>query len=664
MHSNSQELFKQAFNHLKQGDARMAANTCRFALKKYPNNVNFLCLISRASIVLKLFKDAQKYLDKATKIDPKSAIARETYGDLLLAKNKPKEALREYEFAFKIYPDREQLKQKINFSKNKITPPSLNKVKKNETRNKDDGKIKEVLEHLEAGRSDNAENILRQILKNDPNHVEAARLLAGVAMDHDRFRDAEVFLSRVVKNAPNYVRAWMDLLKSQREQDKYKEALISAEKLIELEPGIAQPHMMMGGVKGLAGDHQGAINSYKKAIRLSPEKSAAFCSMAHHLKTIGKQDEAINAYREAIKLDSTHTESYWSLANLKTFKFMDNELKTMEKLLKKNDLPDDGKVHIHNALGLEYEARKDFKKSFKNMSQCNAIRRKMETYDPVEFETMIEKIMELFSNNSEKNLDLIDQSVTPIFIVGLPRSGSTLIEQIIASHSLVEGTHELHELTTSMRTIRNKSKIKTRFPDALSEFKSEHWRMLGDEYLSSTEKYRTGKKYFIDKNPNNFIFTGALRFAIPNCKIINARRHPLDSCYGSFKQLFASGQPFSYDLIELGEYYLEYDRLMSHWDEVFPGFVLDVKYENVVSNLENEVKRIIDFCGLPYEESCLRFHETERAVKTASSEQVRKPIYSSSVNLWRNYEENLSDLIEILEPLINQLPKNDRPTGY
>jgi hypothetical protein len=298
------------------------------------------------------------------------------------------------------------------------------------------------------------------------------------------------------------------------------------------------------------------------------------------------------------------------------------------------------------------------------MSQCNALRRKTETYDPVEFETMVEKIMELFSNDSEKNLDLINQSVTPIFIVGLPRSGSTLIEQIIASHSLVEGTHELKELTESMRTVRNKSKIKTRFPDALSEFKSEHWRMLGDEYLSSTEKYRTGKKYFIDKNPNNFIFAGALRFAIPNCKIINARRHPLDSCYGSFKQLFAQGQPFSYDLIELGEYYLEYDRLMNHWDEVFPGFVLDVKYENVVSNLENEVKRIIDFCGLPFEESCLRFHETDRAVKTASSEQVRKPIYSSSVNLWRNYEENLSDLIEILEPLINQLPKNDRPTGY
>jgi len=219
----------------------------------------------------------------------------------------------------------------------------------------------------------------------------------------------------------------------------------------------------------------------------------------------------------------------------------------------------------------------------------------------------------------------------------------------------------LHELTLAMQSTRDKFDITKRFPEAISFFKYDHWKMLGEDYLSNTEKYRTDKLFFIDKNPNNFTFIGAIKLAIPNAKIINAKRHPLDSCYGSFKQLFASGQPFSYDLIELGEYYMEYQRIMDHWHKVCDGFILDVSYEEVVADLEQQVKRILEFCDLPFEEGCLHFHETERAIKTASSEQVRKPIYSSSVNLWRNYEDKLADLIEILEPLLSKLPKKDQP---
>jgi hypothetical protein len=254
-----------------------------------------------------------------------------------------------------------------------------------------------------------------------------------------------------------------------------------------------------------------------------------------------------------------------------------------------------------------------------------------------------------------------ETKVTPIFVVGLPRSGSTLIEQILASHSLVEGTHELHELNMAMQSTRDKFNINKRFPEALSYFNDNHWELLGENYLRGTEKYRTDKLFFIDKNPNNFTFIGAIKLAMPNAKIINAQRHPLDSCYGSFKQLFASGQPFSYDLVELGEYYMEYQRIMEHWHKVCPEFILDVNYEEVVADLDLQVKRILNFCNLPFEEGCLRFHETERAVKTASSEQVRKPIYSSSVNLWRNYEHRLTDLIEILEPILIELPHKDRP---
>jgi len=229
---------------------------------------------------------------------------------------------------------------------------------------------------------------------------------------------------------------------------------------------------------------------------------------------------------------------------------------------------------------------------------------------------------------------------------------------------MVDGTHELGDLPHVASKIRRFSKKRSKFPDNVRNVSAERWSEIGNDYIESTRNFRGSSPYFIDKNPNNFIFVGLMRIALPGTKIINARRHPLDSCFGSYKQLFASGQPFTYDLTELGEYYLQYQRLMDHWQEVTPGFVLDVHYEDVVGDLEGQVRRILDFCSLPFEENCLRFHETERAVKTASSEQVRQPIYSSSVNLWRNYEDHLDELIEVLEPVLQSLPAEARPRVF
>jgi len=666
-----EDLFKQAFIYLKNGDARLCSNACKAALISYPEDVNLLCLLSRASITLKLFKDAQGYLNEATRLAPESSIARETYGDLLMVQSRPTEALREYKFVKQLNPQHKQIEQKIKHASNfELEIKTQNSSQKGNDNN-DAGthkiafeeEISEGLEHQAAGRADNAEDIYRTILKENPDHVEAARLLAGIAMEHEKYRDAEIFLSRVVKNAPDYSRAWADLVKAQREQDKFELAISSAEKLIQLDPKIAESYMVKASAEGMAGQNQAAIESYETALKLAPNKAGALCSMAHHLKTIGKQDEAVAAYRKAINIKPDHTESYWSLANLKTFSFLDEEISAMESLLSNKELSDLGRVHLFNALGLEFEGRKNYDLAFDNMSSCNAVRRKSESYDPVEFETMIDKIIEIMSIEKMQLMPVKEADVTPIFVVGLPRSGSTLIEQILASHSSVEGTHELHEFTLAMQTTRDKYNIKKRFPEALSFFEDDQWKILGQEYLTTSKKFRTNKLFFIDKNPNNFTFIGAIKLAIPNAKIINARRHPLDSCYCSFKQLFASGQPFSYDLVELGEYYLEYDRVMNHWHSVCPGFVLDVNYEEVVSNLDIQVARILEFCELPFEESCLRFHETDRAVKTASSEQVRKPIYSSSVNLWRNYEHKLEDLIETLAPLLEELPKEDQPNS-
>ena len=667
---NQKEAFKQAFGFLKNGDARQCINACKNGLIQYPDDINLLCLIARASLSIRLFEDAQGFLNEATRLNPKSSLARETYGDLLLVQGKAEEAIREYSFTKELNPNNEKIDHKINHAKeikktltekiSKALSQSNNDSSKN-TRTLFEDDINEAIEHQNSGRGEVAEEIYRKILKQDPNHIEAARLLANTAMEHDKYSDAEIFLKRVVKNAPQYMRAWSDLIRAQRELGKYKEAHENAEILINLDQQIPESYMVRASVEGEAGLHHEAIKTYKKALSLSPEKPGALCSMAHHLKTVGNQEEAIVAYRQSIKIKPDHTESYWSMANLKTFGFENQEIKDMENLLDNSDLPDAGRVHLHNALGLEYESRKNYDKAFQNLSACNALRRKSESYDPVEYETMIDKIIEILSLKKLRNKPAKSADVTPIFIVGLPRSGSTLIEQILASHSAVEGTHELHEMSLAMQSIREKSNVNKRFPEALELFRPNEWRMLGREYLDTTKKYRTDKLFFIDKNPNNFTFIGAIKLAIPNAKIINAKRHPLDSCFGSYKQLFASGQPFSYDLVELGEYYMEYERIMTHWKEACEGFVLDVNYEDVVSDLDTQVESILNFCGLPFEESCLHFYETKRAVKTASSEQVRQPIYSSSVNLWRNYEDKLDELIEILQPILSKLAKKDQP---
>lgn len=646
---------------MSDGDASACATHCAQGLAEFPDDANLMCLSARANLALRQFDAARKQVDRALQQYPDFATAHEVSGDLAMLEGRLPEAISAYRRAQTLGAPESLTRKKIDKAEQlaKQTTSPFDRVQRPQMAFSDEIRQGEQLE-LDGDR-DKAEAIYRQILRRDPEHVEASRLLAGIAVSHEQFAEAEVFLKHALELAPEYLRAWVDLTNVQRQLESYDDAIVSGAKVIELAPDKAESYMVYASVVGVAGRHEEAIESYEKALALAPEKAGALCNMAHHLKTIGRQDDAVARYRESIALRADHAESYWSLANLKTFRFTDDEVGAMQQLLARDDLIDESRAQVHNALGLEYEAKKDYDEAFANFEKCNQVRRKLESYDPVDTEDTHDRVIELF------NAEFLDQPAAaaahpaPIFVVGLPRSGSTLIEQILASHSMVDGTHELSDLSKVIRAMRRGRRREKRFPEIVATLDQSRWARIGEQYLQRTVKHRGSAPFFIDKNPNNFIFIGLLKLAIPNAKIINARRHPLDSCLGSFKQLFASGQPFSYDMTELAEYYLQYQRLMDHWHRVLPGFVLDVNYEAVVGDLENEVHRLLGFCGLPFEENCLRFHETVRAVRTASSEQVRQPIYSSSVNLWRNYEAHLEAPIHIMKSLLQALPEIAQP---
>jgi len=518
-----------------------------------------------------------------------------------------------------------------------------------------------AVEHQRAGEFGKAEIICRDILRKDPTNVNATRLLGTVAAELGKHKLAVRMLRNTVKLEPQFFGAWIDLARELMEVDELKECHDALQQAIRLRPDLPHPRMLLGNLLNKSGKFEEAVDAFKVALEKQPDHGGSLAGLGHSLKTIGRQEEAIDTYRGCIKAFPAFGEAYWSLANLKTFRFSDDEIATMERNVADEKLLDETRVNFNYSLGKAYEDRGDFDLAFECYDRGNQLRRPHENYDPVQTEFVHDQIIETITPELlQQNEGYGHPDNSPIFIVGLPRSGSTLVEQILASHSQVDGTHELPDLPRVIRTINQQKPEGDGYPQALQHYGKE-LATLGQQYLESTSRYRAGSPFFTDKMPNNFASVGLIALILPGAKIVNARRHPLDSCMGCYKQLFYKGQSFTYDLVELGEYYLEYQRLMDHWHEILPGKVLDVHYENMVADQENQTRRLIEHCKLPWEDECLRFYETDRAVITASSEQVRQPIYSKSVNSWRRFEQHLGPLIEVLEPLLRKLPAEHRP---
>ncbi len=505
-----------------------------------------------------------------------------------------------------------------------------------------------------------AERLLRAHLKEKPTDVAAIRMLAETGSRLGRYGDAELLLSRCLELAPGFDAARHNYATVLYRENKVGEALEQIETLRGKDPRNPSYRALEAAALGQAGEYPRAIASYESLLKDFPTHPKAWMSFGHALKAVGRQDESIAAYRKSIALQPSLGESYWSLANLKTFRFSAAEIEAMRQALAGDKLSAEDRFHLHFALGKALEDAGGYAQSFSHYEKGNALRREHIDYDAEETSEHKRRSKTFFTRAffAERN-DLGCPAPDPIFIVGLPRSGSTLVEQILASHSRVEGTMELPDMLSIARRLGGKKRRSdiTRYPEMLSELEKGQFAALGEEYLARTRIQRKlGRPFFIDKMPNNFAHVGLIHLVLPHAKIIDARRHPLGCCFSGFKQHFARGQNFTYSLTDIGRYYADYVELMAHFDAVLPGRVHRVIYEEMVSDPEAEVRRLLDYCGLDFEEKCLRFYENDRAVRTASSEQVRMPIFSDAVEHWKNYEPWLDPLKNALGEVLQTYP--------
>lgn len=620
------------------------------------DNIELWYLIAVAQRYAKTLTLALTSINELLNIDSKHSRANQEKGFIYLAMKEPKLAKQSFEVAVKLNPSlvaswqalihlyRDD-KQQANVQKAANHLEGLKKLPP---------ALLAVTEFMHEGKLLKAEQLCRHFLQNNQRHVDGMCMLAEIGIELKIYDDAEFLLASALELQPSHIHARSLYLNLLIRLGKYKTAAQQVETLLEAQPeNLSFKIAKASALTGL-GEIEAAIKLFEQVVAENDQVPGFHLQLGHALKTKGEIEKAILSYQKAYQLSPTYGDAYWSLANTKTYRFSDNEIAQMQTQQQNEDLALVDRIQLHFATGKAFEDRKEYDQAFKSYQQGNELQHAHSGFDITKIEQQVaEQIKyctrELFDLRGKLGLNAPD----PIFIVGLPRAGSTLLEQILASHSQVDGTMELHNILGLASRLRGRSKIQgdeeAQYPKNLAEINPDYFKRFGQQFIDETQVFRDKAPLFIDKMPNNFLHIGLIRLILPNAKIIDARRSPMACCFSGFKQLFAEGQDFSYNLEDIGRCYQAYLKLMAHWEDVLPGFVLTVNHEDVVNDLETQVRRMLNFIGLEFEQTCVDFHKTKRNIKTPSSEQVRQPIYKSAVEQWRNFEPHLGPLKKVLE---------------
>ena len=581
---------------------------------------------------------AIEHLGRASTLNPNSSLARHALGDQLAIRGEHRAAAE---------------------AQDRLTPGSVG-----------DAMLQEGAKALFAGDLARADQILKDRFDLHPTDVTAVRLLADAAIRMGHYHAAEGLLRPLLESAPDFMPARYAYAIIRLMRGEAQAALIQLDQLVAQAPGAGQFLSLRGDVHHQLGDNEAAIADFTAALTREPDQPRVWMSFGHVARTVGRRAESVAAYRRALALAPTLGEAYWSLANLKVAKFDAADLAAMEQALATKGICDDDRAHLHFALGKALEDERRFEASFEHYEKGNALRRAPRPFDRAENRDYVRRTIQTFTEPflaARKGVG--DPAPDPIFIIGLPRSGSTLVEQILSSHSAVEGLSELPDLIAIARRLAASGEPASLDPEAqapgahypamLKELPPEIFAELGAEYLTRVSRHRKlGRPFFIDKLPNNFMQLGLIHMILPRAKIIDVRRHPMACCFSGFKQNFGNGAQYSYGLTDIGMYYSDYINAMAHFDGILPGRVHRVFYEDLIHDPESEVRRLLQYCGLEFEPGCLRFYESQRPVRTASSEQVRQPLFAEGLDQWRHFEAWLDPLKEALGPVLETYGKS------
>ena len=644
----------EATQAIKEGRFDDALRLLKITLHDNPDHIDALYLSAVSARYLNLLDESYKYIEQLLIIAPDMARDYQELGHINKAMKNDEKAIAAYRQACELNPalmaSWSSLHEFFVKQGNKIAAKhSLEQINKLKSL---PSTLLYIDQIMNEGRLGIAEKRCREFLKRNPTHTYAMSQLAEIANRLGYFDDAETLLSKAVEFEPNDGELRMKYAMVLRKKQKFSETMNQVNILCEKFPDNINYQAQRGSELMQNGEHEKAIDLFNDLIKMNPYNFSSFTSRGHAQKTLGKTDEAIESYRSAFNIKPDHGEAFFSLSNLKTYSFTDDEIEIIDKQLNRVDLSLKEKVYFHFALSQALESKGEFNEAFYHLNRGNEIKREQSKYSIERMDNELQAQIdvcdkEFFKTLSDGGYDTKD----PIFILGLPRAGSTLIEQILASHSMIDGTLELPNILSLAQSLRGEDIYgkSGKYPKIMSSFTSDQRYQMGKSFIDETMMHRDGAPMFTDKMPNNFRHIGLIHLIMPNAKIIDARRYPLDCCFSMFKQLFAQGQEFSYGLKEAGSYYNSYVTLMNHWDDVLPGKILRVNNEDVIDDLEGQVKRILKFIEVPFEDSCVSFHETKRSVRTASSEQVSQPINKKGMDRWKPYAKHLKPLLETVD---------------